>query len=390
MGKSPAPLRGNRFSRALFWVCNIAIGYTWALYPALLKLLSQGGTPKAANTGNCLPSVSVVLVVHNEEAVIGAALEDLLALEYPHDQIEYVVVSDGSTDSTDDQVRSYTDPRVRLIPMPRVGHTAGVVQGVAVARNEIIVRTDADTRHRGDYLLRLMRHYEWPCVGCVGARFSFANVDDTGITRNEGLYWKFEMLLRQMESDLGILSTTSGAVMSFRRELFAPFSPAFSEDVVIPKLVVKRGYRVVQEPNAIAYEVMPRSIHGEFRARRRMVSRGVTGLLSREAVLSPVDHPGHWVSIVSHKLLRWCTPIFMIGSFTGALALSRRRLYRLAVVAHLALYGSAMIGYCLERQQRHIRLFSATFSFCLANAGFLMGLVEALRGRRISAYKSQE
>lgn len=383
------PGRPPSASAVLFWFCSSLVGYTWIGYPALLALLVRLRGERPAPRGDVLPSVAVLLVVHNEEAVVRGALEDLLALDYPRDRIEYVVVSDGSTDGTEDIVREYRDRGVRLLPMPRAGLTAGVAQGVANARHEVIARTDADTRHDPHYLRCLLRHYADPAVGCVGGSMSFTNEDETGITRNEGLYWRYEMALRKAESDLGILSTTSGAVMSFRRKLFQPFSPVYSEDVVIPKLVVKQGYRVVQEPEAVAYEVMPQSIEGELSARRRMVARGITGILSADGALSPRRHPGHWVSILSHKLLRWATPLFLMGSFLGALA-HKGAVPRLAALGHAALYLSALTGWRLERCGRHVRPFSAAFSFCLANLGFLVGLWEALRGRRISAFASAE
>ncbi|MDP9353205.1 MAG: glycosyltransferase [Chloroflexota bacterium] len=381
---------GHVLVRLAFWVCNLAIVYTWAAYPILLKLLVRFAPRHPLKPTTAWPSVSIVLVAHNEEDVIEDALRDLLALEYPEGKLELLVVSDGSTDRTEEIVRACADVKVRLLPMPRAGHTAGVAYGVHAARGDIVVRTDADTRHEHDYLQRLVVHYSDPKVGGVGGQLRFRNEGDTGITRSEGVYWRFEMFLRKAESDLGILSTTSGAVMSFRRSLFEPFSPVYSEDVVIPKLVVKKGYRMVQAPDATAYEVMARSIRGEFRARRRMVARGIAGVLSPEGALSPRHNPGHWLGIVSHKLLRWATPVCLGVSFVGALMLRRQPVYRVAAALHLGLYSAAGIGYWLERQGRHVRLFSAAFSFCLANLGFLVGLIEALRGRRISAYRSQE
>ncbi len=391
MGKTARPSGNARLTQWLFWSNGLAILYTWLAYPVLLKALVRvRQTQRAEHETADWPSASIVLVCHNEEDVIIEALEDLLALDYPPDKVEIVVVSDGSWDHTEELVRSCKDERVRLVSVLRSGLTAGVEQGVKHARHEIIVRSDADTRHASNYLRLVLRHFRDPRVGCVGASFSFANLGETGITRNEGLYWRYEMSLRKAESDLGVLSTTSGAAMSFRKALFEPFSPQYSDDIVIPKLVVKNGYRVVQEPDAIAYELMPQSIVGEFRSRERMVARGLAGLLSREGMLNPLQYPGHFVSIVSHKLLRWATPIFMLGSFVSALGLARRPAYRLAALGHIALYSSATLGYLLERRRWNIRFFSATFSFCLANIGFLVGLVQALRGRRIMVYQSQQ
>lgn len=377
----------------MFWGCSAAVGYTWIGYPVALKIVGKLHKPKGhVQPPGCMPSVSVLLVVHNEEAVIEDALTDLLAMEYPGHLVEFIVVSDGSTDRTNEIVSCFaaSDPRIKLLPAARVGLTGGITLGVAEAKNEVIVRTDADTRHNRNYLMKHALHYRDPKVGAVGGCFSFRNTGHTSITRSEGMYWKFEMFLRKAESDAGILSTTSGAVMSFRRCLFEPLAPTHSDDIVIPKLVVKKGYRMVQEPEAVAFEVMPQSIEGEFGARRRMVSRGFSGIFSEEGSLSLLANPGHWVGMVSHKLMRWCTPIFLLGSFAGSLFLLPRPIYRLAAVAHASLYVSALAGFMLERRKLRLRLLSAAFSFCLANTGFLFGIKDALSGRRVSAFRSQE
>lgn len=379
----------SRASTGLFWVSSLLVAYTWVGYPLLLALLTRLLPRRGSAASGGFPSASIVLVVHNEAPVLADALEDLLALEY-RAPLEIIVVSDGSTDATTEIAASYSARGVKLLRLPRVGVTAALAAGVQHALHEVIVRTDADSRHKPDYLLRLLRHYSDESVGVVGGAFKFVNQGDTGITTSEGLYWRFELWLRQRESDLGILSTASSAVLSFRRDLFEPFPPEYGEDVVIPKLAIKQGYRMVQEPSAVAYEVMPQSIGGEFRARRRMVARGIQGLLSREGALNPLRHPAQWAAVISHKLLRWLTPLLLLGSFVSALGLWRRPLYGAAALMHAALYSSALVGFGMERRGRQAKPFSAPFSFCLANAGFLVGLFDAARGRRITAFQSQD
>ena len=369
------------------------VGYTWVAYPFLLKLLSILKSKNGSRQVKSWPSISIVMAVHNEASVIEDSLADLLAMDYPHGELEVVVVSDGSTDATNEIVRSVSskDSRVRLIELQRSGQTAAIIQGVLAARYEVIVRSDADTRHDKDFLIHIAKHYLDPRIGCVGGELKIRNTSASGISQSEGIYWRYEMLLRRLESDAGVLSTTSGAVMSFRREIFEPFSPDCSEDVVIPKLAIKKGYVMVHEPRAVAYEVMPSSAKGEVNARRRMVSRALRALFSDEGSINPLRHPLHWWAVFSHKVLRWMTPVFLILSFVSSIGLrSNKKIYSLALWLHLVYFSMSLCGFLLEKAGKRVGLLSAAYSFFVANLAFLLGWKDLLLGRKIRTYSSVE
>jgi cellulose synthase/poly-beta-1,6-N-acetylglucosamine synthase-like glycosyltransferase len=334
--------------------------------------------------------VTSITTVYNEEGVIRSKLDNLVQLEYPADCLQILIVSDGSRDRTEAIVWEYADRGVELHARPfRGGTTAAVNDAVERSRGEIILHSDADTRHERDFLLKIAPHYLDPKVGVVEGEFRFSNEGASGLAQNQGMYWRFEMFLRRAESRLGVLSTVSGAIMSFRRGVFEPFEPAHSVDGTLPKLAVRKGYRVVHEPAAIAYDEMVRSVEGEFRTRVRMTSRNLAGWGGTQSFPSPLEHPGVFGALVSHKILRWLTPVFMLVALVSNVALAGSRLFRTLLAGQLLFYAFAAIGYVLELRHVRLRLFSAPFSFCLANLGFLVGMWRALRRQWVVVYRSE-
>ncbi|MDP9382646.1 MAG: glycosyltransferase [Chloroflexota bacterium] len=374
--------------RYLFALASALIVYTWAGYPLLLKLLSSRKRYPTPSAPSQWPMVTVVTLAYNEEEEIRAKLENLIGLDYPRDCLQLLVASDGSTDATNDIVREYADRGIELYARsPNAGTTTTFNEAVALARGEIVVHSDVDTRYRPDYLRKIVPHYRDPRVGVVEGEFRFMNESSSGVAQNQALYWRFEMFLRRAESRIGILGTVSGALMSFRKAVYEPFLPHQSVDGSLPKLAIQKGYRVVHEPEALAYEVLVKSVRGEFRGRVRMTSRNLLGWGASEALLNVRKYPGISFALVSHKILRWLTPVFMITAFLSNLVLVCRWFYRVALLSQIGFYLCAVIGYALEGRGVRVRLFSAPFSFCLANLGFLVGMWKALTGQKTVTYR---
>lgn len=377
--------------RFVFVAASSLIVYTWAGYPLLLKILSRRRRHPTPSPPSRWPAVSLVTLAYNEEKVIRAKLENMIRLDYPRDRLQLLVASDGSTDATNEIVREYAAHGVELYARAQnMGTTETFNEAVALTTGEVIVHSDADTLHTQDYLRKIVPHYQDPKVGVVEGEFRFVNEAASGVAQNQALYWRFEMFLRRAESQLGVLSTVSGAIMTFRKEVYSPFLPSHSIDGTLPKLAIEKGYRGVHEPRAIAYEQMVRSVRDEFQARVRMTSRNLLGWGDSQALLNLRKYPGVSTALISHKILRWLTPIFMMVAFVSNLTLVRRRLYKATLLTQSAFYVRAMVGYVLESQRVRIRLFSAPFSFCLANLGFLVGMWKALTRQEIVRYRSAE
>jgi cellulose synthase/poly-beta-1,6-N-acetylglucosamine synthase-like glycosyltransferase len=377
---------------AAYWLLLPSLGvvaFGWVGYPLLILALR----PLFARRGNRTerssdPFVSIIIPVHNEEQKIAVKLGNCLALLYPHDRMEILVVSDGSTDGTEEIVCRFMarDSRIRwLRSSSRVGKSSAQNLAAASARGAILFFTDANTAMTPSVLRTMIDDLADPTVGLVTATVHLGRPEDA-VEKGQGLYWRYELFLRTAESDLGILATGSGQALAVRRELFRPLPTCYGDDCIMPLDVRLQGFKVIQDREATVYDALPHSIEGELRARIRMTARNWSGTLSRPALLNPLRFPLTAVGLVSHKLLRWLTPFFLgIVLLSNAwLALEGR-----AIVLwwlQVGFYLSAFVGWELTRRQRPARVFGYPFSFCLANVGFMLGMVKVFRSQKIVTY----
>jgi cellulose synthase/poly-beta-1,6-N-acetylglucosamine synthase-like glycosyltransferase len=365
------------------------LAYTWIAYPALLRLLNLL-VPRRTRRGDLetLPFVSIVIAVHNEQERVAEKLQNCLGLLYPHDRLEIMVASDGCTDRTAEIVHCLAarDSRIRWIESDRRVGKSGVQNlAAAQARGDALLFTDAGTGMPPSTLRTMTANLADSAVGLVTATVFFGRPQDS-VEKCQGFYWRYELFLRNAESDIGILATGSGQALLVRRELFCPLPACYGDDCIMPLDVRRQGYRVVQDRDAVVFDSMPHSIEGELRARIRMTARNWTGTLARPALLNPLRFPLTAWSLISHKLLRWLTPFFLAGIFLASTLLALQGWSWTLWWLQVAFYTSAFVGWRLARRQRPSWVFGYSFSFCLANLGFLLGIVKALRSQKIVTY----
>jgi cellulose synthase/poly-beta-1,6-N-acetylglucosamine synthase-like glycosyltransferase len=377
---------------AAYWFLWFFLGlvlYSWIAYPLLVFVLaSLFPRPRRSGEQPRDPSVTIIVPVHNEEKRIAAKLGHCLDLLYPQDQLEIIVASDGSTDRTEEIVRRFAanDSRVRWLQSEsRVGKSG--VQNLAAqqARGDLLFLTDANTAMTPGVLRTMIDNLADPAVGLVTATVFFGHPEDA-VEKGQGFYWRYELFLRGAESDLGILATGSGQALLVRRELFRPLPTCHGDDCIMPLDIRLQGCRIVQDREATVYDAMPHSIEGELRTRIRMTARNWTGTLARPALLNPLRFPLTALGLVSHKLLRWLTPFFLSAVLLSNTFLAVHGRFILLWCLQGGFYFSALVGWLLTRKQRPAWLFGYPFSFCLANVGFLLGMVKALRNQKIVAY----
>ncbi len=367
------------------------MAYTWVAYPLLLgalRLIRRFRPQPKTGALDPDPFVSIIIPVHNEQDRIAAKLENCLQLNYPQDRLEIIVVSDQSTDATEEIVHEYLtrDARIRWLPSGRRAGKSGVQNlAAAEARDGILFFTDANTT-MGPQILRIMiDDLSDPAVGLVTGTVHLGDPEDA-VAKGQGFYWRYELFLRVAESDLGILATASGQAMAVRKELFRPLPACYGDDCILPLDVRLQGRRVVQDQAAIVFDTMPHSIQGELRTRIRMTARNWAGTLARPAILNPLRFPFTAASLVSHKLLRWLTPFFLAIALLSNLGVAFAGRGVVLCWLQIAFYLSAFVGWQLTRTQRPAGVFGYSFSFCLANVGFLLGMVKAFRNQKIVAY----
>jgi cellulose synthase/poly-beta-1,6-N-acetylglucosamine synthase-like glycosyltransferase len=380
---------GTSLASRLFFTLTLVVVYIWILYPLLLSMLKLFVSHRVRPDSSApTPSVSIIVAVHNEQETIAGKLRDCLALRYPHDSLEIIVASDASTDRTEEVVNVFSarDSRIRWIGSDsRVGKSGVQNLAGAQARGEIFLFTDAATGMPPGALQTMVNDLADPGVGLVTATVLFGE-PETAVEKGQGFYWRYELFLRTAESDLGTLATGSGQALLVRRALFRPLPTCYGDDCIMPLDVRIQGYRVIQNRDAIVFDTMPHSIKGELGARIRMTARNWAGTLSRPAILNPLRFPLTAIGLVSHKLLRWLTPFFLTVICLSNALLALKGEVIILWWLQTGFYLSAFVGWMLVRRQRRAWLFAYPFSFCLANLGFLLGMIKAFRNQKIVAY----
>ncbi len=376
---------------ASLWLFAASLGltfYIYAGYPALVALLARV-RPRPVRRAPIRPAVTVIIPAFNEAAVIEAKIRNTWALDYPPDQLEVVIVSDGSTDETEAIVRRHVGPRLRLLTQrPRAGKALALNRAAHVAANEILVFTDANIELRSDALARLVKSFADPEVGGVAGNKLYRPADtDDGTGRGEGSYWRFDSWQKLCESRAGNIFAADGALYAVRRDLYVPIQdPAQADDMAISVQIVLQGRRLVFEPEAVAYEDAPGDRFQEFGRKVRITNHSMRALLNLRGKLWTSGF--YSVQLLSHKLLRHLSPVLLLTvlASSGILALSHP-LFQLALAGQLGLYGLGGFGLLLGRGTSHgSRLLVLPGYFLLVNAAALRGLAAVIRGRRLQVW----
>jgi cellulose synthase/poly-beta-1,6-N-acetylglucosamine synthase-like glycosyltransferase len=351
-------------------------------YPLLLAFLARVFPQRAPRNDRYSPPVSLLISAFNEAQVIGEKLENALALDYPHGQLEIIVISDCSDDGTDEIVRGFASRGVRLIRQSqRLGKTAGLNLAVPQARGPILVFSDANAIYQSDAVHQLLTHFTDEEIGYVvgNARYSDAG-NQVASAQSEGLYWKLETWLKQRESEFGSVVGGDGAIYAIRRELFSPLRPTDINDFLNPLQIVSRGYRGVYEPAAVCFEEAGESFEKEFGRKVRIIGRSLNALLRAPKVLLPWVQPRHWFALISHKLLRWFIPLFLLALLGCNLALVDSSFFRIALGLQILFYAFAVIGWMLEKRGKSLKAFYLPYYFVLVNLASLFGIFSLLTG----------
>ena len=338
------PGRGARESpavlKAIFWTSAGLLAYTHVGYgltlAALARVRRASATPSAPEPPE-LPGVSVIVAAYAEQEVVADRVANLRALDYPGERVEVIVACDGSPDATPQRARAAGADVV--LELERRGKVRTQDAGVERARHDIVAFSDANVRWEPDALRELVAPFADPRVGYVCGDVRFVN--ERG-TNQEGIYWRYEMFLRRLESQVRSVTGGNGAIYATRREAYIVVDEIMGHDLSFPFNMVKRGWRAVYAPAAGASEKMVPSIEGEFRRKRRMMSHGWPIML-RGGMLSPRGYdPLYGLMIVSHRGLRYASPFLHVAALgTSVALLGRGRVYTAAVALQAALLAAA-------------------------------------------------
>lgn len=362
----------------MFWGAFGVLVYIYAAYPALMRCLARLFPHRSTVLpGTVLPSVTVVLCAHNEARRIARRLQNLLASDYPKDKIEIVVVSDGSTDTTAEQVRALNEPRIRLLSQARrAGKSHCLNLALADARGQVVVFCDTRQRFAPQTVAKLVRHFSDPQIGAVSGSLEI-DPATSNIGSGIDVYWRIEKFLRFAESRFDSCIGCTGAVYAIRRKIFQPLPPeTLLDDVVIPMQIAMQDFRVAFEPEAVAFDPQTLEPEHEKIRKRRTLAGNYQMLFRNWRWLLPWRNRLWWM-LISHKYLRLAAPLFLLIMFAANFFLVEQPVYRALFVGQSIFYLMAIYGLIFSAKRG--RLFSIPAGFVFLNWMALSGLWHYIR-----------
>jgi len=356
--------------------------YVYAGYPVLVIALGSLRR-KSVLQSEATPDIVLMIAAYNEEKGIASKLEQSLELDYPRDKLSIVVVSDGSTDRTDEIVRGFAERGVRLIRIEgRVGKTEARNQALRMVTSELVLFSDATTEYDPAIIRKMVRNFADPEVGMVTGHLVYKKSVDSSMTAGQRLYWQYESLIKRSQTWLGTLTGSVGCATAFRRSYYSPLPAHIIEDFTEPLTFVTKGLRVVYEPEAICYELPTAKSADEWKMRVRVVRGGIAGLIYARKILNPFKFPVASFQLLSHKILRWLVPVFgllLIPVSMAALMEDSQNLLIIAIVLGQALfYLCALAAFVFEKLNLRVPLVNIPLYFIVLNAACLVALVKTV------------
>lgn len=341
----------------MFFVIFGLIAYAFLGYPFLLLIRKRVNFTKDEDFQS---TVSLIITAHNEETVIDSKLRNSLSLDYPKEQLQLIVVSDGSTDKTVEIASQFES--VRILKLERGGKTASQNEAVKVASGDILVFSDANSHYSRDAMRKLIRNFKDPSVGAVCGELRYK-----GRFSRESLYWKYEVTLKRLEGKTGDLLGANGSIYALRRECYEPLPPDAISDFLEPIIIRGNGMKVIYEREAIAWEKEPGNT---FQRKRRIILRALRSIRYLKTFLNPLKHRYLSWSLFSHKVLRWLMPYFLMFLALLNLLLIKIGLFQITFICQLIFYGSAIFS-------------KSVWYFILVNSASCVAIVDWVRGKRI-------
>jgi len=365
----------------LFWICVGLILYTYILYPSLIVVWARLFPRRSRLDDTNLPPVSMVIAAYNEEGVIEQKLKNCLRIDYPVDRIEFVFGSDGSSDCTNEILSGYKHVCVRsFLYREREGKLNVINKIVPESNGDILVFSDANTMYQPDAVRKLARHFVDPTIGGVCGRLQLVSPDDNAGGKGEGLYWRYENVLKMAEGTVYTVIGANGAVYAIRREHFRPLptGAVIMDDFLIPLRVLEQRQRVIYDPEAVAMENTSPDMRGEFVRKVRIAAANFNAIPHIWGLLKP------WRGFValalwSHKVVRWFVPFLAMGALaTNLLLLESGWIYAGMLSLQLLVYMGAMLGYLGDQLFSRPGMFMPFYYLVTMNLAIFLGFWRSL------------
>ncbi|MBN2377988.1 MAG: glycosyltransferase [Sedimentisphaerales bacterium] len=396
---------------SVFWLSLAATLYTYFFYPLLLTILTNltnrrhrqlsEQTDPLALTDEKLPTVTMVISAYNERNILPEKIANCHAINYPADKIRFLIGSDGSDDGSARILHNINDPRFQtVISRIRRGKVQMLNRLIKLTTSDLVVFSDANTMYEPNAVIELVKKFNKKNVGAVIGKLELfipnenqistcPNENPEAACRTENLYWRYENKIKQMESDLASVPTINGGIFAIRRELYEDLpTNSVTEDQVLGMKIMTRRWRCLFAHRARAREAVS-TWTGELQRRIRISAGNFQSLFLVPAILNP--RLG-WISFafISHKLLRWLVPFFLLAMLAANLLLAGQLFYGSTLIFQAIFYTTAICSSLLPKLTGILKFLSIPRYFLAMNFAILLGLLRFLRGRqRVTWVKTQ-
>jgi len=384
-----------------FWAAVILLAYTYVGYPLLIrawvslldrfkpessKAVTAAGT---INTERFEPMISILVIAHNEEARIAGKVENLLALDYPRDRCEIVIASDASSDQTVARARQYQNQGVRVVAFSEHrGKPAVLNEMIPRLSGNIVVLMDARQKIDTGAVRELVSNFSDLQIGAVsGELFLTDGNADAEATDGIGFYWRYEKFIRSNESRIDSTVGVTGAIYAIQHSLFHPIpEQTILDDVLIPMQVIRKGYRVIYDSDARAWDKVSVNSKAEFTRKVRTTSGNYQLFFHHPWLLNPFSNR-LWFQTFSHKFLRLLGPFLLLTVFVINLLLLNIFIYRLLLILQIFFYSAALIAHFFPTTAKKAPITAIAHAFCLLNFATLAGFIRFISGSQQVTWK---
>jgi cellulose synthase/poly-beta-1,6-N-acetylglucosamine synthase-like glycosyltransferase len=375
-------------AKGVFWISILALGYTYVGYPLLVWVISRFAQ-RTVQRGVIEPTVSIIITAYNEERHLREKLQNTLYLDYPAEKTEIIVSSDCSSDRTDEIVREFAPRGILLHRQPnRLGKTAAQNEAVRLAQGEIILFSDATTLYQPDVLRKILPNFADPSVGCAAGRLIYVDPSQSNVGQGAKSYWGYESFLKRHESRACSLIGASGCLYAVRRSAYVPLYNEACSDFIIATKMVEQGLRTVYEPAAVCTEETNTRPDRELRMRVRVITQTYSDLWRHRTMLNPFKAGFYAVQLLSHKVLRYLVPVFLLSLLGASIGLAQTSIfYALVAGAQVFFYLTAVVSGLLEHFAVSIKLLSLPRYFVLTNLAALLAFYEFVKGNRYAHWE---
>ena len=375
-------------TKLIFWAAVFLVVYPYLGYPLLVFL---GGLVRPRGTARqpWQPAVTILIPAYNEAKCIAHTIQNKLEQNYPRGKLQILVVSDGSTDGTDEIVRGFSAQGVEIISRcPREGKAAALNEAVKHARGEILVFSDANSLFDRDAIRHMVENFSDPGIGYVTGKLCFVTDGSTLSGSGGDAYMRYENLLRTLETRFGSIIGVNGGVDAIRKSLYTDIPATLITDFVLPLHVIRQGYRVVYDPHVVSREVANKQLSSEFRMRVRVALRALQGLLYMRQLLNPIRYPATAFCLASHKLLRYMTFAFLPVALVANIRLAfLGPFYQAVLAAHLLIYVLAFLGLSAGLPRFLRRVTAVPSYFLVSNVAFGLAMLKFMRGESMAIWR---